>query len=189
MVEPHEIPSNDPAAAFGAKLRAALPVLPTARLRLRAPQIEDFPHYAEILASPGGRFIISDGSRENAWVDFAQLTGSWLLRGHGIWAVERQTDDEVLGFVLLGFEIGDHEPELGYMFRKAFEGQGYAQEAGEAALAHGLANLPSLVSTIDADNERSKRLAMRLGGVRDPAAEAAHGHRCLVYRYEGRTAS
>ena len=183
MIAPHEQSLSGPAADFGATLRAALPVLETKRLRLRAPRIEDFEAYAQIATSPRGSFILDEPTREAAWFDFAHMTATWLLRGHGLWAVEMKASEDLLGFVLLGFEPGDHEPELGYMFLPAAEGQGFAAEAAAAAKAHGLAVLPSLVSTIDYDNVRSIALAERLGGVRDRAAEAAHDHAIQVYRY------
>ena len=188
MIAPHEIPGAGPAAAFAAELRAKLPVLETARLVLRAPRIEDFAHYAEIATGPKGRFLIEDGSRQDAWFDFANMVGAWLLRGHGLWVVDLKATGETVGFVVLGFEPGDHEPELGYMFRAAFEGEGYASEASAAARAHGLDTLalPGLVSTIDPDNAASIRLAERLGGLRDMAAEAAHGDRIRVYRHDGK---
>jgi RimJ/RimL family protein N-acetyltransferase len=54
------------------------------------------------------------------------------------------------------------------------EGRGLAHEAAGAALAWGKAQgLPALVSYVDPANARSIRLAERLGGRRDGAAEAA----------------
>lgn len=182
---PHEQPATGPAAAFAKALQSELPELTTARLRLRAPRIEDFEVYAEIATGPEGRFITEDPSRESAWYDFAQVTAAWLLRGHGVWTVEPKDGGEVLGFVLLGFEPGDHEPELGYLFRENARGQGYATEAADIARVHAFLSLglPTLVSTVDHENVASCRLAERLGATRDPAAEAAHGHVIRVYRY------
>ena len=182
---PHERPATGPAAAFAARLAAELPVIETERLRLRAPRIEDFDAYAEIATGPAGHFVIDEPTRENAWFDFTQMTATWLLRGHGLWSVETRDTNELLGFVLLGFEPGDHEPELGYMFRDSATGKGYATEAARAARAHAFDALamPTLVSTIDHDNTASHALATRLGATRDPKAEAAHGNAIRVYRY------
>ena len=182
---PCETPSTGPAAAMAATLQDMLPVLETERLRLRAPRIEDFDYYAEISVGPRGQYLLEDPSRENAWFDFTQMIASWVLHGYGLWAVETKVDPTVIGFVLLGFEPADHEPELGFMFREMAEGKGYAREAAMAARAHGFGalDLPSLVSTIDHENARSRRLAERLGAVRDPKAEAAHGNAISVYRH------
>lgn len=183
---PHEIATPGPAADAAARMQAALPRLETARLILRAPRLEDFEIYARIGASDRGRHLVADNTdRAALWLDFTQMVATWLLRGHGVWTVEARTDGAVLGFVLIGFEPGDHEPELGYLFRETAEGRGYAQEAATAARDHALTTLalPGLVSTIDPDNARSIRLATRLGAARDCAAEAAHGNTIRVYRH------
>ena len=120
---PHETPIPGPAAAFAAALCAQLPVLETARLR---------------------------------------------LRGHGLWTVEPLAGGAPLGFVLIGFEPGDREPELVNLFRSTAEGQGHAFEAATAARDHARAlGLPVLVGCIDPANTRSRRLTERLGAVRD----------------------
>ena len=183
---PHEIATPGPAADAAARMQAALPRLETARLILRAPRLEDFEIYARIGASDRGRHLVADNTdRAALWLDFTQMVATWLLRGHGVWTVEARTDGAVLGFVLIGFEPGDHEPELGYLFRETAEGRGYAQEAATAARDHALTTLalPGLVSTINPDNARSIRLATRLGAARDFPAEAAHGNTIRVYRH------
>ena len=186
MTLPHERAPEGAAATFAARLAALLPEIETERLRLRAPRIGDFPLYAECLGGPAARFVFDETpERRDLWLDFVQTVSIWLLRGHGLWTVEPRAGGEPLGFALIGFEDGDHEPELGYFLRPEAEGKGYATEAAGAALAHafGPLGLPALVSTIDHENTRSQRLAERLGGARDAAAEAAHGGRIRVYRY------
>jgi len=170
---------------MAASLQATLPRIETARSVLRAPRMEDFGYYAEIVLGPRGGHILEFPSREAAWMDFAQMTATWILRGHGLWTVEARLGSEVLGFVLLGFEPGDEEPELGYMFRECAVGKGLAAEAARAALAHAYETLrlPGLVSTVDPDNVRSRRLAERLGAERDTAAEATCPGDVLIYRY------
>ncbi|MEM7668324.1 MAG: GNAT family N-acetyltransferase [Pseudomonadota bacterium] len=184
-LRPHERPIPGAASVFGDRIAAMLPRIETARLVLRAPRIEDYPVYLEIVEEPGGHFLLDGGTREDIWLDFAQMVATWLLRGHGLFAVDHRDAGDLIGFVLIGFEPGDHEPELGYLFRASARGQGYATEAAEAALAHafGPLDLPSLVSTIDHDNIRSSGVSERLGARRDPAAEAAHGHSILVFRH------
>lgn len=185
MTAPHETPATGPAAAFAATLQARLPVIETARLRLRAPRIEDFPVYAEIAMGPRGVYLFDDPNRRDVWLDFAQMVATWLLRGHGLWTLEPKAGGDALGFVLLGFEDGDHEEELGYFLTEAAEGKGYAAEAAEAARAHAFGALgwSSVVSTIDHGNDRSAALATRLGASRDAAAEAAHNNEIAVYRH------
>lgn len=182
---PHETPPTGAPAAMAARFQALVPVIETGRLRLRAPRIEDFGAYARIVEGPAGRHLTETPSRESAWLDFTQMVATWMLRGHGVWSIEALADGAHLGFVLIGFEPGDHEPELGFMLLPEAEGQGYAAEAARAARAHACRALGmgALVSTIDPDNARSIRLAERLGAARDAAAEAAHGNRIRVYRH------
>ncbi|MBE2275767.1 MAG: GNAT family N-acetyltransferase [Rhodobacteraceae bacterium] len=163
MSHPHETPVPGPAADFALALSAHLPVLETPRLRLRAPRLEDIEPWVEILCGPAGPHLGGPFTRDEAFAEFACACGTWLLRGHGLWTVDSR-DDETLGFVLIGFEAGDLEPELGYLFLPSAEGHGYATEAAQAARGHARAlRLPSLVSYIDPANTRSRQLARRLG--------------------------
>lgn len=179
---PHEAPVSQAASQLAARLGSLLPVLETARLRLRAPTLADFPAYAGILTSP--RFIDGPMSREEAWFDFANYTASWLLRGTGIWAVETRADGTLVGFVLVGLEPGDRAPELGWMLTETAEGHGYATEAARAARDHAAAlGLATLVSYIDPENTRSIALAERLGCLPDSAAAHPGEGPVLVYRH------
>ena len=152
--------------------RAAVPQLETARLLLRAPDITDLevwtPAFMEAFADPGD-------TEEQAWTEFSYYTACWMLHGFGIWTVARKADGATLGFVILGLEWDDDEPELGYLFAPEHRGQGYAQEAAVAARDYGLGLLGpgAFVSYIDRSNTASNRLAERLGATRDGRAEAA----------------
>ncbi len=165
---PHERPIPGPAADFARQLSAQLPVVETERRRLRAPRLDDFDAWAEIFTGPAGPHLGGPFDREAAFSDFAATCGLWLLRGHGVWTVEPKAGREVLGFVLIGFEPGDQEPELGYLFRPRAEGQGYATEAAKAARDYAFTALgmDRLVSYIAPENTRSHRVAERLCAVR-----------------------
>jgi RimJ/RimL family protein N-acetyltransferase len=178
---PHERPAPGPAAAFAAALADRLPVLETARLRLRAPRLGDFDAWAEVLCGPAGPMLGGPFGRDAAFTEFAATVGLWLLRGHGVWTVEPRQGGDPLGFVLIGFEPGDAEPELGYLFRPGAEGRGDATEAAAAARDHafGALALPSLVSCVASGNVRSGRVAERLGAVR----EATPDHTTFLYRH------
>lgn len=175
MTAPHEMPGAGSTAAFADRLAAMVPVIEAGRVRLRAPRLADLPAWTEILCSD--RAVHMDGpyARDDAFMEFAAGAGSWLLRGHGVWTVDPREGGEPLGFVLVGFEPGDREPELGFFLRAGAEGQGYASEAAQAARDWAWAQgLPSLVSYVDPANARSARLAERLGARRDVGAEAAY---------------
>lgn len=187
MTAPHERPIPGPAAGFAALLSAKLPQIETPRLRLRALRLSDFDAWAEILCGPSGPHLGGPFDRDRAFVEFTASAGMWLLRGFGPWAVEPLAGGEVLGFVLIGFEPGDREPELGYLFRPLAEGHGYATEAATAARDHGFATmgLPRLASYIAPGNAASARVAQRLGAVREGAVD---GSQVWVHRPVARTA-
>ena len=65
----------------------------------------------------------------------------------------------------LHFPEGWPDRELGWTIARKFWGRGYASEAARAAIAHAFDTLgwPHLVSLIHPDNQRSARLAERLG--------------------------
>ena len=187
MSAPHETPIPGAAADLADRLAAMIPVLETGRLRLRAPRLTDFPVWADIVCSARGAHMMGPMTRDAAWDDFARLTVTWLLRGHGGWVVETREASDRVGVVLIGFEPGDQEPELGFALGADHEGKGYASEAATAARDHArdTLRLPSLVSYVDPANTRSLAVLHRLGARRDPAAEAAVDHGCHVYRHFG----
>ncbi len=178
-----ETPRRGAGAAFALALQGQLPTLATDRLILRSPRVTDFDAYAEIACSDRGRFFGGPMDREAAWADFASMTGGWLLHGHGLWTIGGA--DGVLGFVLLGFEPGDSEPELGFMLRAEAEGRGIAFEAADVARAHAFDTLgwDTLVSYIDAGNTRAIALAERLGAVPDGEIAGSDGETSRVFRH------
>lgn len=177
-----ETPRSGVAATFALALQGQLPTLATDRLILRAPRVNDFDTFFAIAGSDRGAHLGGPMTREDAWADFSQMTATWLLHGHGIWTIGHAGD--IAGFVLLGFEPGDREPELGFLLTKTAEGTGIAYEAACAALDHAFATLgwSTLVSYIDPGNSRSITLARRLGGLPDGEI-VEDGERALVYRY------
>lgn len=177
-----ETPRPGIPAQFALALQGQLPTLATDRLILRSPRVTDFDIYAEIACSDRGQHIGGPMSREAAWFDFSQTVSTWLLHGHGLWTIGHGPD--IAGFVLLGFEPGDQEPELGFMLRESAEGQGIAFEAAQAALDYAFTDLgwTTLVSYIAPENARSIALARRLGALPDGEIDE-DGEITLVYRY------
>ena len=174
-----ETPPSGAAAVFALQLQGQLPTLVTDRLILRAPKCEDFDRYAETMCSDRGQFMGGPFSREDAWADFCSATANWILHGHGMWTIGHAGD--VAGFVLLGFEPGDQEPELGFMVTPHFEGRGIAFEAAKAVRDHAFQTLgwSTLVSYIEPANTRSVALAKRLGGRPDGTIDGS-----TIHRYE-----
>jgi RimJ/RimL family protein N-acetyltransferase len=177
-----ETPHRGAAALFAVALQGQLPTLATGRLILRAPRVSDFESYAQIACTARGQHLGGPMSREDAWLDFSQTTATWLLHGHGLWAIGHAGD--IAGFVVLGFEPGDREPELGFMLTEAAEGRGVALEAAKAARDHGFETLgwSSIVSYIAPENAHAIALARRLGGLPDGQI-TQDGDTTLIYRY------
>jgi RimJ/RimL family protein N-acetyltransferase len=148
--------------------------LETERLRLRPWRDDDAAGLAAINAHPEvGRYLnnpLDDGSG----VTFlARLRGHWQRHGWGHFAVEERAPaggtPRLLGFVGVGYPTFmvalAHRPEIGWRLDPAVWGRGYATEAAHAARADAFERigLDELISIIHPHNERSQRVARRLG--------------------------
>jgi len=151
---------------------AEVPVIETARLRLRAHRPADFDAAAAMWADPvvtrftGGRAF----SREETWARMLRYAGHWAWFGHGFWAVEDRDDGIYLGE--LGFADFRRDivpaidvPEIGWSFAAAAHGRGLASEGVRAALVWADATLDAAKTAciIDPDNLASIRVARRCG--------------------------
>lgn len=177
-----------PALAIAEAMAAAVPAIETARLRLRAPSLSDWPAYEVVFTSDRARFMGGPFSTEDAFGDFAQGVAGWMLRGAGMWTITAKGRDEAIGWLYLWQEWGDPEPEIGWVLVEAAEGKGFAEEAARAVLplATRLYGSGGFVSYVDEGNAASARLAEKLGARRDPAAEVALGEPgLLIFRHQG----
>lgn len=180
------------AAGIAASVGQMLPVLETARLRLRAPVIGDYPAYRDVFTSDRAAHMGGPFTQDDDFADFCQGIAGWMLRGAGMWTVTRHGDNAPLGWIYLWREFGDPEDELGWVLTTAAEGHGYASEAARAVLPHAVAlfGADGFVSYIAAENHASARIAVALGAARDAKAEAhmlALGEEDLhVYRHSGK---
>ncbi len=122
--------------------------------------------------SPRARFMDKPGNRTHLWYGFASEVGSWVLQGHGAWAIET-AEGELAGQVAVTHPPHFPEPELGWLLFDGHEGRGLAFQAASAALDYARSEIrpASLVSYIDRRNLRSIALAERLDGVEDADAE------------------
>ena len=172
MTHLHEIAPEQHGAP---QVLAAIPALTTERLTLRVPQLQDFPTLVAIDDNVGQTSLRGPRSRKESWRDFAQMTATWIWRGHGWWTVF--DDDGPCGFVGIGFEPGDTAPELAYLFAPSSRGKGYATESCLAArdFARDVLKLPALLSYISDTNTASQNVARKLGASRDSTAETALG--------------
>ena len=149
------------------------PTIETGRLILRAWTKADFEPWFTIMQQPAvyRHFGPKPIAKEDCWRRMLAGVGSWQVLGFGSWAVERQSDGQLIGNVGLFNAWRDLEPEfgetpeMGWIFAAETHGQGYASEACAAALQWAEGNLePTPVWAIIApENGPSLKLAERLG--------------------------
>jgi RimJ/RimL family protein N-acetyltransferase len=168
-----------------------VPIIETARLRLRGFRESDLEPQAETLRDEavvrhlGG----NPHTREDTWRRMMAGRGLWDVLGFGYWVVERLEDGAYLGQV--GFADYKREmtppieglPEMGWIFAPHAQGRGYAGEAVAAGIAWADKALGGreLVAIISHGNEASIRLAARSGfSVREEAIY--NGEPILLFR-------
>ena len=163
-----------------------IPVLETNRLVLRGPQPDDFAAFAAYYASD--RSVGTGGPlpRAAAWRNFSMALGHWFMRGYGMWTVIDRQSGEQAGRVGLWNPEGWIEAELGWWLYDGFEGRGIAYEAAVTVRNHAYQTLGwgPLISVIAPENDRSIRLAERLGATleRDDWVTPS-GVRTVIYRH------
>ncbi|MFP4449754.1 MAG: GNAT family N-acetyltransferase [Rhodosalinus sp.] len=152
---------------------AHTPRFETERLILRAPEASDWEAAGPFLVSERARHIGGPYTGAQAWREYAQDLGHWVLRGWGLFTIEDRATGQTLGCAGPYHPEGWAENEFGWsLWRPESEGKGYAREAVERlrAYAYGELGWTTAVSYIDADNARSIALAERLGCRLDPDA-------------------
>jgi RimJ/RimL family protein N-acetyltransferase len=154
-------------------LQTAVPVIETARLRLRGHRHDDLPHCVAMWSDPiVTRFIGGVPSGEQrTWARLLAYVGHWVLMGFGYWVIEERETSKFVGEI--GFADFKREgaallragPELGFALAPSFHGKGYATEAVRAALAWVNECLPrgQCMCLVDAENAASLRILGNVG--------------------------
>ena len=144
-----------------------VPRLETDRLILREWRDTDLDAFASFYADADVmRYLTGEPlARNDAWRSMAVAAGHWVLRGYGLWVVERKSDGAVIGRVGLINPEGWPGLEVGWTLGRSYWGQGYATEAARAAMNYGFftQNVDRLISLIDTGNKASQAVAQRLG--------------------------
>jgi RimJ/RimL family protein N-acetyltransferase len=111
------------------------------------------------------RFMGGALDRAQSWRQMALHVGHWVLRGYGIWAVERTADGVLVGRVGLWNPEGWLGLEVGWKLARHAWRQGYATEAPRATVDWAWTALDAerLISVIHPENSSSVRVAERLG--------------------------
>src|SRR5688572_8035398 len=105
-----------------------------------------------------------------------------LQPGLGFWAIEE--DGTAVGSVILRPLPSDVKIEVGWHLGRHYWGYGYATEAAAGAIRHGFdaVGLEEIYSIIYPENERSIRVAERLGMESLGTTTAYHDRELLFYR-------
>jgi RimJ/RimL family protein N-acetyltransferase len=152
---------------------AAVPVVETGRLRLRAHRIDDFDAARAMWADPAVvRFISGKPSTpQQTWMRLLAYAGHWSLLDFGYWAIADRATDAFLGEI--GFADFKRDfapscagiPELGWALATHATARGIATEAARAACAWGDARFECerTVCLIDTRNVASLGVARKCG--------------------------
>lgn len=142
-----------------------IPEIETERLRLRLPRASDLPAHVAFRASERSRGVGGPFDAASSFHHLAGIVGQWQLRGYGRWMVADRKTDQPLGLVGIFHPDDWPEAEIGWTVYDDAEGKGIAFEAAIATrdFAYGALGWTRIVSLIMADNDRSIRLAERLG--------------------------
>lgn len=83
------------------------------------------------------------------------------------WAVELKSSGQVIGCCGFNLYEGGPDLEMVFHFTRAHWGQGYATEAGQAALTYAQTSLkpPRIVAGVHPENKASERVLLKLGFV------------------------
>lgn len=163
----------------------AIPTLATERLVLRGPEPGDFEPFAAYFADARSWGTGGPLDRAQAWRAFASQIGHWHLRGYGLWTVVERATGAIAGQVGFWNPEGWLEREIGWTMYPGFEGRGYAYEAAMTARDHAYRTLGwgPLTSVIAPGNDRSIRLAERMGARLERDWTTPNGKAALIYRH------
>jgi RimJ/RimL family protein N-acetyltransferase len=139
----------------------------TPRLCLRRFYPEDLDPLAAILSDPEVMYF----SRTRQ--PLSRAATAQLIQTHsrpdpptGLYAVLNQFSGELLGYCGLLHQVidGQTEIEIAYRLARSAWGQGFATEAACAVRDHAIRlGIPRVISLIEADNERSRRVVLKVG--------------------------
>lgn len=139
--------------------------LETARLLLRPLDRGDLDDFVALHADPEVTRFIRPLDREAAAARLRADEGEWRQRGHGMLAIVERDGGAFLGRCGLKRWPQFEETELGWVLRREAWGKGYATEAARACVewAFSQFDLSFVTAMINRDNQRSLRVAERLG--------------------------
>ena len=144
-----------------------VPVLETERLKLRAPQVSDWPTFRDYRQSARTAFTGGPKKAHEAAEQFASFFGHWIMRGFGRLIAEHRVTGLPLGhFGPMQWEDNGDVELTWSLWTADAEGKGMATEAALAMRrwVFGPLGLRSAVAAVHCDNSASHAIALRLGG-------------------------
>jgi ribosomal-protein-alanine N-acetyltransferase len=145
-------------------------VILSERLRLRRLEQRDFNELYSLFQDPlVMRYYpaLKSKTETQAWLDW--VFRAYESHGHGLFAVERESDGAFLGQCGLMPQVvdGDALVEIGYLFKSKHWHRGYAAESavGCRDFAFGELQLPKVISLVRPENAPSRAVAERAGMV------------------------
>jgi len=146
----------------------------TQRLRIRSFQPNDWQAVYDYTSDPAVMACIPEGpfTPEQTKVFVADNMGE---QAHFV-AVLLKTDDLLVGHMEFHPWFAPQTYEIGWVFDRAYHGQGYATEAAMALLQYGLEtlHLHRIIATCQPENVASCRVVEKLGMRRE-----AHFRKCI----------
>ena len=145
-----------------------LPILFTPNLLLRPLNGDDFEPWAAFHADEETmRFFGGTQLRSMAWRGLCAMVGAWTVRGFSMFSVIERASGRWVGRVGPWEAEGWPRPEIAWGVAREFAGRGYAHEAAVATIDYAVDVLgwTDIAHHIDPNNQRSIRLAERLGAV------------------------
>jgi RimJ/RimL family protein N-acetyltransferase len=142
------------------------PIIQTARLIVRPPQLADLDQWVMTDSeNEVGRTAGTSEDRLRCHADMLKLAGGWALNGFGSLLLFKKDDGVLIGRVGPSRPLDWPEIEVGWALLPEFTGQGFAVEGAAAAMDFALLELgkPRVVHTIRPCNTASQKLAARLG--------------------------
>ena len=142
-----------------------IPTVVTSRLILRGWRADDVDPYAEMNSDPETmRYLNGTFDRDGTERLVTHLIGMWVLRGHGMWAVEDRETGEFLGRAGLYFGPGWPGVEVAVSIRRDRWHQGLGTEACRAAVEWGFTTLglDRIVTFTNRGNTGMNKIARKL---------------------------
>ena len=101
-----------------------IPVLETKRLRLCAPEAQDYPDFKATFASYRSRFMGGPLNAYEAWMLYAAEIGHWEIRGYGMWMIHLKDTGETVGMAGGWFPAKWPEREIAWIIWPEKSGNG-----------------------------------------------------------------